>query len=519
MKNQFLSLSACLCILPAGCVQLSKATNRSESTEIANTREVSEPGVVQQTSPTLIRNDAVTTVAFSQRDDDEMSAGYLAGEPFDSLNADQDETESLELSLKPVNIPPFDTMEVIDSTSYTLADVEHLALSNNPTIAAAAATSNKAVGLRQQVGTRPNPTLGYFGFQVADRGTDQHGAFVQQEFVRGDKLALNQAVLQQTTNAQRWEIETQRFRVLTDVRVRFFEALVSQRQLDAINDFAEVAAKGVQVASDREGAKEGTSIDVLQSQTLLSEVTLAAERAEVAYRGAWQDLAAIAGLPVTTPIRLTAEFDSPEDSPNWDEAYLEIVSQSPEMAVARALVCEKQAMLKRQQVQMVPNVTGQLGVGYDDATNSGMINLQVGAPIQVWNKNSGNVSAAFADYTRAVQNVKRIEQSIKARLARAAQEYDASLASVRKYQSQILPQTEKSLELSEQAYRVGELSFLQILVVRRSYYDSRIQMIAVQGQLAQAGAKVDGLLLTGGLEAPADFTNGDGIRGQALSGL
>ncbi len=44
-------------------------------------------------------------------------------------------------------------------------------------------------------------------------------------------------------------------------------------------------------------------------------------------------------------------------------------------------------------------------------------------------------------------------------------------------------------------------------------------MIAVQGQLAQAGAKVEGLLLTGGLDAPADYTNGDGIRGQVLSGL
>ncbi|MEO8271661.1 MAG: TolC family protein, partial [Aureliella sp.] len=336
---------------------------------------------------------------------------------------------------------------------------------------------------------------------------------------RGDKLALNRAVLQHTTNAQRWEIETQQFRVLTDVRVRFFEALAAQRQFDAINDFAGVAAKGVEVATAREDAKEGTAIDVLQSQTLFSEVTLAAERAEVAYRGAWQDLAAVAGLSAATPARLAAEFIEPEGSPNWEAAYSEIVSQSPEMSVARALVCEKQAMLKRQQVQMVPNLTGQLGVGYDDATNSGMLNLQVGAPIPVWNQNSGNVSAAFADYNRAVQNVKRIEQAIKARLARTAQEYDASLASVRKYQSQILPQTKKSLDLSEQAYRAGELNFLQVLVVRRSYYESRIQLIAVQGQLAQASAKVEGLLLTGGLDAPADFTNGDGIRGQALSGL
>jgi cobalt-zinc-cadmium efflux system outer membrane protein len=147
-----------------------------------------------------------------------------------------------------------------------------------------------------------------------------------------------------------------------------------------------------------------------------------------------------------------------------------------------------------------------------------MLNLQVGAPIPVWNKNSGNVSAAYADYTRAVENVKRIEQSIKARLARAAQEYEASLASVKKYEQEIIPQTKKGLELSEQAYKVGELAFLQILVVRRSYYEATVQLIAAQGQLAQASAKVDGLLLTGGLDAPVDYTAGDGVRGQTFSG-
>ncbi len=516
MKNHFLCLSACFCLLPLGCVQLSKTARQSATAQNANTSSATAPERLQQSNPNLSDANLVTTVAFTQRDADEKDADDSAS---DADNAEEYNTDSNQVLLEPVRISQFDAIAVDEVTSYTLAEFEQLALNNNPTIAAAGAASNKAAGLRQQVGVRPNPTLGYFGYQIADRNTDQHGAFVQQEFVRGDKLALNREVLQQTTNAQRWEIETQRFRVLTDVRVRYFEALAAQRQLDAINDFASVAAKGVQVATDREDAEEGAAIDVLQSQTLLSEVTLAAERAEVAYRGAWQDLAAIAGLSAATPARLAAEFNEPESSPDWDAAYSEIVSQSPEMSVARALVCEKQAMLKRQQVQMVPNVTGQLGAGYDDATNSGMLNLQVSAPIPVWNKNTGNVSAAFADYTQAVQNVKRIEQAIKSRLARAAQEYDASLASVRKYQSQILPQTKKSLELSEQAYRVGELSFLQVLVVRKSYYESRIQLIAVQGQLAQATAKVDGLLLTGGLEAPADYTNGDGLRGQALSGL
>ncbi|TWT50752.1 Cobalt-zinc-cadmium resistance protein CzcC precursor [Rubripirellula amarantea] len=404
------------------------------------------------------------------------------------------------------------------SPTYTLEALEQLALANNPAITAAAATSSKATGLWNQVGLRPNPTLGYFGQQLADRNTDQHGIFVEQEFVRGDKLKLNQAVLSHTTNAQRWEMETQRHRVLTDVRTRFFEAVAAQQQLDATRDFETIARRGVQVSEDRRKAEEGTLIEVLQSETLLSEITLAAKRYEATYAGAWNDLAAIAGIPDQVPARLIADLSTPQSAPDWNSTYDEIVAQSPELSVANALVCEKSALLKRQEVQMVPNLTGQLGAGYDNGTDSGMINVQVSAPIPVWNKNQGNISAAYADYTRAIENVKRIEQGIKSRLARAAQEFDASIETVRTYENEIIPQAKKSLELSEEAYQAGELDFLQVLIVRRSYYESTVRFIEAKGQLAQASAKVDGLLLTGGLDAPQDYTDGDGIRGASFGG-
>ena len=401
---------------------------------------------------------------------------------------------------------------------YTLADFEQIALANNPSLAALNSLTQKASGLRQQVGTRPNPTLGYFGQQLADRGTDQQGFFVDQEFVRGDKLALNRAVLNHTLAAQRWESETQKYRILTDVRVLYFETGAAQQQLDAIQKFEEVSKRGVEVALERKKADEGSLVEVLQSKTLNSEVALAGERATAAYRGAWRNLTAIAGLPDTRPTQLSPDFGDIQSSPDWDATYQQILLQSPERAVAQALVCEKVSILRREQVQRTPNLETQLGAGYDNGTNAGMINVQVGAPIPVFNKNTGNIAAAQADYIRAVENVKRIEQSIQARLARAAQEFESYLASVQKYESEILPQVKESLQLSEEAYKAGELDFLQVLIVRKSYFESNLQFIQSRAQLAQANAKIEGLLLTGGLDAPQDYTNGDSLRGQSFGG-
>lgn len=514
MSHRKTFLMACCCLSSVGCAHLEQQPD--------------PVSVVTKGSLSIDREHKVNQPTVLQTDTESARVAMVAYEPEGPSPSDG------EYAWQPVAVSPISTdtlsfSELISTEAgstqldgeiaFTLAEIEQIALNRNPTLAAAEAAAGKAAGLRRQVGTRPNPTLGYFGQQIADQNTDQHGIFLEQEFVRGNKLALNRQVLGHTLSAQRWETETQRYRVLTDIRVRFFQALMAQRQADATRRFSAVPERGVQVAIDRHKAEEGTLVEVLQAKTLLSEVTLAAEQAEVAYRGAWNDLAAIAGLTDVAPVRLAEEFIVPEASPDWNAVATEIIGESPELSVANALVCEKYALLKRQQVQMVPNITAQVGAGYDNATGSGMINLQFGAPIPVWNKNSGNISAAYADYARALENVKRIEQAIKSRLARVAQEYDAAQVAVKRYEQEIVPQAKQSLELSESAYQAGEFDFLQVLIVRRTYFESTIRMIAAQGRLAQANAKLDGLLLEGGLDTPADYTDGDGIRGASFGGL
>lgn len=412
---------------------------------------------------------------------------------------------------------PSDMDVTEEAAGYTLDGLEQLALMNHPSLSAARQGEAVATGLRHQVGLLPNPTVGYFGQQLADQNTDQHGVFVEQEIVRGRKLELNRLALGHTVNAQRWETWTQQQRVLTDVRLRFYEALAAQMQVDTTREFLNVAEKGVKVAEDRLNAGEGTRIDVLQSQTLLSATELAIQQREAVLKGTLRDLAAVIGMPNLQVDRLDGELIVPaEEQPQI--TFDEILSRSPELSTAQALVCEKRALLERQQAQPIPNLTAQLGAGYDNGTGSGMINVQVGAPIPVWNKNSGNVCAALAAYRRAVQNVERIEAAIKSRYARTTQEYESAVAALRRYRSEIIPQTGESLQLSEESYAAGELDFLQVLVVRQSFYEARIREIEANGQVNQALAKLEGLLLTGGLEAPADYTDGDGIRGASFGG-
>ncbi len=435
---------------------------------------------------------------------------------------EQPDSEPVALPLpiaEPAELPSVDDVYVPVGDGITLSEFEQLALDNNPTIKILSAAASRASGIRNQVGKYPNPTVGYFGSQLADRGTDQQGVLFQQQFVRGNKLALNQRVMSRAMQAQMWDVETQRYRVLTDIRIRYYDAVASQRIKKLAEEFAEVTIKGAEIAKARRVAGEGTQIDVLQAQIQMNQIDIRRQQAEFAFQGAWKDLTAIAGMPYLAPTPIVDEMNPELIDQDWDTTYQSLLVSSPELTAAQTRVSQARANLDRQKVQAIPNVTVQLGAGADRATDSGMINLQVTAPLPVYNKNKGNISAAYAQFCQATHEVKRIELEIKSRLARVSQEYDAAKIAVLKYEKEILPKAEETLKLSDKAYQAGELNFLQMLIVRRTYFESNLQAINAIRRLAQAQVNIDGLLLTGGLSQTSGYTAGDAaLRGQTLSG-
>lgn len=150
-------------------------------------------------------------------------------------------------------------------------------------------------------------------------------------------------------------------------------------------------------------------------------------------------------------------------------------------------------------------MTTQLGAGYYNGTGQGFINLQLGVPVPIHNKNQGNIQAAQAELCEANQNVQRIRMAIRQDLARVMREYNVAEA-------------KEALELTVEARDAGEFDFLRVLTARRAYFDANLKYVSALAQLAQATSKLDGLLLMGGLSSVASYDGDDGLRGQALSG-
>ncbi len=401
----------------------------------------------------------------------------------------------------------------------SLEDLEALAMEHNPAIRQAMFAASKAAGVRTQVGLKPNPEVGYSGQQIGDEGAaGQNGAYIEQMFVSGDKLNWNRAVLDRDVQSLLWETEAQRYRVRTDLRLQFYDALAAQRRLGLAREFRIVAVKGVDIAEKRLSALEGTKPDVLQAEIQLSEVELIVQRAELEFDAAWNSLVTIAGVPHLPPSELLGTLSSMHEGYDTELVYHELIAASPQLQAARARVDRARANIGRQSVQAIPNLTAQLGVGHDDVTGDAFANVQFGVPLPVHNKNQGNQQAAQAEFCRATQEVQRLELALRAQLLQVMRDYRVSRVSIERYENTIIPKAEETLDLSEQAYIAGEFDFLRVLTVRRTFFETNLQYVQSLASAAKAEARIDGLLLTGGLNSVPDFEGDDGLRGQALSG-
>ena len=419
-------------------------------------------------------------------------------------------------------VPTVAAMEVVSEAisdvvpGITLEELERLALANNPTIRQLSASASKASGIQTQSGLRPNPYVGYSGNQLADRGTDQQGIVLEQDFVLGGKLQLNQQVHQQDVQVRLWEVEAQRRRVLTDVRKLFYAALATQKQLELIDDFRSVASRGAELAEMRRKAQDASKPEVLQAEIQFNEVVLRQKQTQVQLNRIWRELAAVTGIHNLAASTVIGTLEPEVIEYDWDVVYEDLRSRSPELAGALAAVQKARLLLCRQQRQPIPNLNLQLTAGRDQGTDNGFLNVVAGTPVPVFNKNQGNIQAAYAEYCRATHEVRRIELSIQSRLAVTSQAFDSAAVGVTQYEEEILPRALESLKLSEMAYEVGEFGFLSVLIARRTYFESNLKYVAALRAYAEARAELDGLLLSGGLSPVSDYDGDDGLRGQAL---
>lgn len=402
---------------------------------------------------------------------------------------------------EPEPLPP-GRLKPVTVGALTLVDLEQMALSANPSVARSAALVEAARGNWVQVGLPPNPSVGYEGQQIGSRGVaEQDGVFIGQEFVRGGKLRLNREVAAQEISKAQHQLAAQQQRVITDVRVAFYQVLIAHRQEQLTSDLHHIAAEAVKTAETLLKGKEVGKADVVQSQLELENAEILVQNARNRSRAAWQTLAAVVGNPDLPPQPLEGDVEDQRPTHEWNASRDRLLTSSPEIAVARHEVERARWTAERARVERTPNVTVQGLVNWRDNGIGGRSDggITVGVPLPFWNRNQGGIVQAAQQAVAAEQALQQLELSLQNRLAPVFERYSNALNQVTKYRTKILPAAQESLDIMQKSYQAGETSYVNLLTAQRTFSQTSLNYLESLRELRAAEAEIEGLLLSGSL--------------------
>ncbi len=492
-----------LCVLVSGC-----ANTRQLAYEQIYAQPTGEQFAESQTLGSEHEN-AVTPVSFAQSDDSEPAGAasierQTVGES-PPLKPVQDSTTPNAESALPQNASPSPVGELqLSPGEMTLSEVEHLALTNNPTLQQADAMVTAKLGDLVQAGLYPNPRLGYMHGDLGNAGSaGQQGLYMAVEVVRGGKIELAEHAANHAAQAADFRRVAQNLKVLTSVRSDFYSVLAAQQTLKLADDLATVSRNGVKTTEALIEGGQASRVDLLQARVQLNNARIAVQKARNRHTAAWARLAANIGLPDLKPTHLAGSLDADLKPQNPDAAFQQLLATSPELASAHQEANRARAALDRALVEPTPNVDVQAGVQYDYATDSSLATIQLEMPLPVRNRNQGNILRAEAELFAAQQEIQRVTLRLRQRFAAANERLANAAAEVHLYRTEIVPDAKESLQLLSDAFQAeGRMDFVRLLIAQRTNFQTRIEYLQALRKWWLAKLELDGQLLTGGLDAP-----------------
>ena len=352
------------------------------------------------------------------------------------------------------------------------------------------------------MGLYPNPQAGLGQQQTGSRGlAEQDYVMLSQEVVTARKLRLSRQVADQQVARAAQDVEVQRNRILTDVRIAFYNLVVGQEQQNLSRQLLEIARENLRFAErQRKGDREGEN-DVIEAQVEFYTAEITAFRADNHVRLGRQRLAAVSGARGLPPFPVAGDFKTVPSERTWQDSLGRIQQLSPEIAGALASRQSAQVARNRATAEAYPNVTFNGLVNWRDNGIGGRPDggLQVGMPLPIYDRNQGGRQQARHNLAAANLAVQQLELDLQNRLADVFEQYANARRTASRYRDQIIPAARKALDLTREGYNAGDVNYNDLLTSQRTYARANLEYLDALRELWSAEWQIEGLLLTDSL--------------------
>ena len=396
-----------------------------------------------------------------------------------------------------------------ETRGLSLEELQSMALANNPTLRQAKTLIEAERGAALQAGLGPNPYVGYVAEQIGVNGTagELHGANIQQEIVRGNKLRLSRQKYTQRAKIAETNYAAQRQRVLNDVAIRYYQTAAAQRLIGIQQRTIETAKDNVLTYKEMLNLGQVEGAEVLKAEVELRRETVNLKQALNEQERAWRELASFIGVPTLPSAVLIDESELMPAPIEWDIALSELLTNSPQIIAARQKVRHDQIVIQRETAEPTPNLLLGLTTGYNAETNQAVAGMSAGMFVPVFNRNQGTIRQARADLVNDCAELKRLELTLHNSLATQHNGYLTAWQRVQEFDETMLPKSREVVGMLEKSYQNRRAPWISVLNAKKLLLGLESEQVGNRLAYNMADISIRGNLLMGGLNIPDSALN------------
>ena len=408
----------------------------------------------------------------------------------------------------------------------TLSQVVEFSLQNNDDLR----SFREEKGIREagkvRAGLLPNPTVDFEAGTGALTGSSAENNLslgVSQEFLLAGKREKRLASAELESEMYRWQLADRERLLSEDVKTAFYEVILAQQRIVLSDRFIALNRQLLDVTNERLTAGDIPELEMSLAKVELARSEGARIDVEKSLHRHQARLWTVMGVLLGESPAIVGAFAT-KNGMTKPLADLKRLAHGNRPDI-KALEAEKnrgESDIAIAQAEGIPNITAGVALSRDTTTmeiggvegkdTAYTIGLKLSMPIPLFDRNQAGVQEARAKrssseirLTAAIRNAEREVETAYASLMNAEK-----VISI--YESNIIPQLEENLQLTQEAYRLGEVGILTVIQEQKKYFEVSDGYLTAQhdrqAALVRLEAAAGADLETVGVPLPRKITGG-----------
>lgn len=363
----------------------------------------------------------------------------------------------------------------------------------------------------------PNPTLDLEAGTGALTGSSAESSLslgVSQEFFLGGKRGKRLAVAERELEMYRWQLADRERLLREEVKTAFSDVLLTQQRVVLSDRSIALNQQLLDVSKERLAAGDIPELEMNLVKVELARSEGSRIDAEKALNQSQAKLRTLMGLSLSETPTIVGELESDIIlTKNLVDLKQLALGKRPDLRAMEAEKNRGESDISLAQAEGIPNITAGLAVsrdttaleigGVEGKDTAYIIGFKLSIPIPVFDRNKAGVQEA-----RAKRSI--TETRLLAATRNAEREVETAYASLQNaekvlslYKSNIIPQLEENLKLTQEAYRLGEVDILAVIQEQKKFFEVSEGYLAALHDRQTAFVKLESAVateLTGGVQ-------------------